>query len=54
MRIKPLTVEGRIGIPLKLEDVIDADVYEDVWLPLGDNIESDLNRLREQIKSRNI
>ncbi len=48
MRIEPLSLNGKIRIPLQFEDVTDADVYEEVWLPLGDDKEIDLFHLLEQ------
>ncbi|HNX28478.1 MAG TPA: hypothetical protein PKN87_03590 [Syntrophomonadaceae bacterium] len=48
MIFEPLTFNGKVKIPLKHEDIMDADVYEEVWLPLGDDMETDLIHLLEQ------
>ena len=37
-------INNRIKIPLRVEDILDEDVYKDVWLPL-DNKESDISHL---------
>lgn len=53
MRIEPVSYKGKkVNIPLNYEAVADADVYEDVWLPLGDDKEVDLFHLLEQGRIR--
>jgi hypothetical protein len=46
---KPLSYhQNRIQIPLRAEDLLDENVYDEVWLPRGDDPESDIYRLMEQ------
>ncbi|MGI6421908.1 MAG: hypothetical protein ACOX0N_06865 [Syntrophomonadaceae bacterium] len=46
---KPLSYhQNRIQIPLRAEDLLDENVYDEVWLPWGDDPESDIYRLMEQ------
>lgn len=52
MRIEPVSYKGKVNIPLQYDDVTDADVYEEVWLPLGDDKETDLFHLLEQGRIR--
>ncbi len=47
--IKPISYkQNRVQIPLREEDLLDENVYEEVWLPWGDNPEKDVYRLLEQ------
>ncbi|MGR6836174.1 hypothetical protein [Syntrophomonas erecta] len=39
--------KNKIKIPLRKEDIMDENVYEDVWLPL-DNKEEDITHLIQQ------
>lgn len=46
---KPLSYhQNRIQIPLRAEDLLDENVYDEVWLLWGDDPESDIYRLMEQ------
>ena len=48
-RSEPLGfVNNRIKIPLKSDDIRDENVYEEVWLPVGDDKETDILSLLEQ------
>lgn len=38
---------------LKAEDVLDKDVFENTWLPFGDNKDRDINHLIVQGRIRN-
>jgi len=50
---EPLSsLRSRLRNTLDREDVLDEDVYEDVWLPFGDDKETDINRLMEQHRLR--
>lgn len=40
-------INGKVRIPLKLEDLRDDNVYEEMWLD-GDNKEEDIQHLIEQ------
>jgi hypothetical protein len=46
------SIRGRMRFPLYMEDLMDENVYEDVWLPLGDDKETDVLRLLEQTRIR--
>ncbi len=49
LSINPINyINHRVQIPLRTEDIMDENVYEDVWLPWGDNPETDIFRLMEQ------
>ncbi len=40
-------INGKVQIPLKLEDVLDENIYENVWLD-SDDKETDIIHLIEQ------
>lgn len=44
-------VRGKAKIPLRLEDVMDYEVYEDMWLE-NDDKENDIMNLIEQNRIR--
>ncbi len=47
-RFEPINyVDGKARIPLRIEDVMNYNVYEDVWLD-NDDKESDITHLIEQ------
>ncbi|NLO20516.1 MAG: hypothetical protein GX119_00745 [Syntrophomonadaceae bacterium] len=47
--IKPISYhQNRVQIPLRAEDLLDENAYEEVWLPWGDSPETDIYRLLEQ------
>ncbi len=49
LSIKPINyINHRVQMPLRAEDILDENVYEDVWLPSGDNPQTDIFRLMEQ------
>lgn len=51
-RFEPVTyIKGRAQIPLRLEDVMDYSVYEEMWLE-NDNKEADISNLIEQNRIR--
>lgn len=53
MRIEPVTYKGRkVNIPLRYDNAVDLDVYEEVWLPFGDDKEADLFNLLKQGRIR--
>lgn len=43
---------SRLRNNLDREDILDEYVYEDVWLPFGDDKETDIHRLVEQHRIR--
>jgi hypothetical protein len=50
---EPLSfIRYRLRSTLDREDVLDEDVYDDVWLPLGDDKETDILRLLKQHRIR--
>ncbi|HOQ08716.1 MAG TPA: hypothetical protein PLG09_01175 [Syntrophomonadaceae bacterium] len=50
---EPLSfIRYRLRSTLDREDVLDEDVYDDVWLPLGDDKETDIHRLLKQHRIR--
>lgn len=49
--IQPIDyIDHRVKLPLRAEDLLDENVYEEVWLPSGDNPETDIFRLMEQYR----
>ncbi|NLB88504.1 MAG: hypothetical protein GX790_04660 [Syntrophomonadaceae bacterium] len=44
-------VRGKAKIPLRIEDIMDYDVYEDMWLE-NDDKETDIRHLIEQNRIR--
>ncbi|KUG03576.1 hypothetical protein ASZ90_019009 [hydrocarbon metagenome] len=47
--IKPIDfINHRAQMPLRAEDLLDENVFEDVWLPSGDDPETDIFHLLEQ------
>lgn len=40
------------SVPLDVEDVLDQAVYENVWMSVGDNKETDVARLIRQGRIR--
>ncbi len=52
LSFKPLNfINGKVRIPLQPEDVLDEDIYEDMWLD-GDDKEADIMHLLEQNRFR--
>lgn len=50
---EPLSfIRYRLRSTLDREEVLDEDVYDDVWLPLGDDKETDIHRLLKQHRIR--
>lgn len=45
-------VRNKLRGSMQHEDLLDENVYEDVWLPFGDDKETDINRLIEQHRIR--
>lgn len=43
---------SRLRSTLEREDLLDENVYEEVWLPFGDDKETDIHRLVEQHRIR--
>ena len=43
---------SRLRSSLHREDVLDENVFEDMWLHYGDDIETDIHRLVEQLSIR--
>ena len=47
--IKPIDyINHRAQMPLRAEDLQDENVFEEVWLPAGDDPETDIFRLLGQ------
>ncbi|MFY9119657.1 MAG: hypothetical protein ACOXZ6_07810 [Syntrophomonadaceae bacterium] len=42
----------RLRSSLQREDVLDENVFEEMWLPYGDDKETDIHRLLEQHRIR--
>lgn len=46
---EPLTlIKDRLRHSIREEDLLDENVFEEVWLPFGDDKETDINRLIDQ------
>jgi hypothetical protein len=43
---------NRLRTSLHREDVLDENVFEEMWLPYGDDKETDIHRLVEQHRIR--
>lgn len=53
MRIEPVSYNGKkVNIPLRYDAAADVDIYEEVWLPFGDDKEVDLFSLLKQGRIR--
>ncbi|HQA08169.1 MAG TPA: hypothetical protein PLM20_06270 [Syntrophomonadaceae bacterium] len=46
------SLRSRLRNTLNREDVMDENIYEEVWLPFGDDKETDIQRLVEQHRIR--